>query len=407
MHRALFVLDILVEIFVHLRFSSRSLAALARTRKMFYEPAMNLLWANMPNYAGIIPLLGCVTRLHPMIYDSDKIWWVDFNHSQGIEPLSAHEVHQFLRHASRVRSLNVSTEHLHLLAVLPIETCVFPRLSKLSLSCEQRMDVECWNLFLSPTLRHCTLPPFHPSIGTRCAVLEDLCLSALNMTTAEDLDLLSDTVRSCKRLVKLRCPPLDSAAWKHLSNLHTLLTVKIRKAYYGTYHPLDRNNLEFAPFLNVRTICFSFDLGIAEGIITLLQRSKFPSLKNFGFNVTDGSLSSGEVEQLFRALSQCNTCRTLQHVVIYLPRPDVQEHSILIRQLFPFAQLQTISLTFCNPIYLDNDFILEAMSSWPHIRSLRLENRVHCRQPGIIFRGLFAALRLCPTCTHSIYRSML
>jgi hypothetical protein len=72
MHRALFILEILVEIFKFSDFnlswyhrSRKTLAALARTCKTFHDPAMDLLWADMDN---LQPLFGCVTRLHPMIY---------------------------------------------------------------------------------------------------------------------------------------------------------------------------------------------------------------------------------------------------------------------------------------------------------------------------------------------------
>jgi len=84
MHRALFSFDILLEIFAHfckdianlhfLDLSSgeserdrTSLIALARTCKTFYEPAMDFLWADI-GYRGIYPLLGCVTRLRPLMY---------------------------------------------------------------------------------------------------------------------------------------------------------------------------------------------------------------------------------------------------------------------------------------------------------------------------------------------------
>jgi len=103
MHRALFIAEILLEVFMHLiplekldpcdeistssglpqLFSAKNplswdirsrgyLAALARTCKTFHEPAMDLLWAAMDDY-GIEPLLGCVARLHPLIYRRDKI----------------------------------------------------------------------------------------------------------------------------------------------------------------------------------------------------------------------------------------------------------------------------------------------------------------------------------------------
>jgi len=74
MHQALFVLEILMEIFSHLnpipsngsrKKSRKSLAALARACKTFYDPAMYLLWAILDD---VWPLLGCVTRLHSSIY---------------------------------------------------------------------------------------------------------------------------------------------------------------------------------------------------------------------------------------------------------------------------------------------------------------------------------------------------
>jgi hypothetical protein len=36
---------------------------------------MDFLWADVPENEdlAIIPLLGCVTRLHPIIYDSGKV----------------------------------------------------------------------------------------------------------------------------------------------------------------------------------------------------------------------------------------------------------------------------------------------------------------------------------------------
>ncbi|KAG2117637.1 hypothetical protein BD769DRAFT_1483731 [Suillus cothurnatus] len=81
MHRALLVSEILLEVFMHVNrvldpyalilsyremvLVRKSFAALARTCKPFYEPAMDLLWTELD---GIEPLLGCVMRLHPIIY---------------------------------------------------------------------------------------------------------------------------------------------------------------------------------------------------------------------------------------------------------------------------------------------------------------------------------------------------
>ncbi|KAG1770984.1 hypothetical protein EDD22DRAFT_864799 [Suillus occidentalis] len=113
MHWALHICEILLEIFAHVNtvrnscsyqqkaFAWKSLAALAVTCKTFYEPAMNELWAVM---YGLTPLLGCVTRLYPVIYQNGEEYSLfDFPSFKGITPLSKNEGRQFLRHAARVR----------------------------------------------------------------------------------------------------------------------------------------------------------------------------------------------------------------------------------------------------------------------------------------------------------------
>jgi hypothetical protein len=89
MHPALLLVEVLREIFAYLKPSDstsekllyrRSLAALATTCKPFYEPAMDLLWENMDDY-GIIVMLGCVPRLHPLVYAKGRQMVRAYSHS--------------------------------------------------------------------------------------------------------------------------------------------------------------------------------------------------------------------------------------------------------------------------------------------------------------------------------------
>lgn len=78
MHQALLVPEIIMNIFEHAKMgvhakkplSQKALAALATTCKIFYEPAMDLLWSDID---GLLPLLGCITRLQPMIYPTAEV----------------------------------------------------------------------------------------------------------------------------------------------------------------------------------------------------------------------------------------------------------------------------------------------------------------------------------------------
>ncbi|KAG2141082.1 hypothetical protein DEU56DRAFT_283068 [Suillus clintonianus] len=417
MNQALLVPEVLLDIFAHLNqigepsygretlLSRQSLAALAMTCKTFYEPAMDFLWSNM---SGLLPLLGCVPRLHPMIYPRAQQSW-----SRGIEPLSEHERNQFLRHSARVRFFNVSSDaDFHLLHAFPFDTCVFPKLQSLSWVV---VFTRYLHFFLSPTLRNCYIALVQPDlaqkfIGTRCANLEDLDI--VTMGTMAQATHLSETICSCTGLIHLQCPPLDSAAWKHLSTVPTLLTVSIyQESFPGPPSKLDMHNLSSATFLNVTTLRFSY-ASVAD-VTAVIQHSEFPSLKEFELIVH--VLPVVEALPLLHALSQCKACHTLENIAISDDNTEIEEHPddiaiydddteiedhpgdslVVTRELLGFTQLRTLRIFVHCPIYLDNDILCEALSSWPNLRSLCLYDH-HPRPPKVTFRGLFAALRLCP-----------
>ncbi|OJA19708.1 hypothetical protein AZE42_12163 [Rhizopogon vesiculosus] len=202
------------------------------------------------------------------------------------------------------------------------------------------------------------------------------------------------------RLKHLRCPSLDSVAWKHISNLPNLTTIII----YGTLDGfmLKWDNVIFTPFLNVTSLFFRLQ-SVAD-IITVMQNSEFPSLKELRVKVD--ALPCLEAEQLVHALAQCNACHTLEYVSVgcFDKPPDERSDKQLavIKPLLCFPQLRTLDLSLRHTIYLDNDLLLEAMSSWPHIHTLYLHSgNVRHPQfpPTVTFRGLFAALRFCPHLT--------
>ncbi|KAG1799286.1 uncharacterized protein HD556DRAFT_1525215 [Suillus plorans] len=416
MHQALLVPEVLLEIFtyVHTRPSTTrklpqiyahvnrkpfiqitsTLAALARTCKIFHEPAMDLLWSEIH---GLAPLLGCVTRLHPLIYCKGMTWldelpsWVE-----GIEPLSAHEARQFLRHSSRIRTLNIQTTHHHFLSVIPAEPCVFPRLRSLSLT------TTFLNLFLPQTLHQYHLFSVDEglqSFVTRCIALEHLDIHTDRQGYHNSASQLSDRIRWCRRLVTLSCPMLDWEALKHLSYLPTLLKLEIFQVYDDPL--LSNRDIVTLSFLNVTSLSLSFRPLDMDGVdtITVIQHSQFPSLKEFEFEAD--YLTFEEAERLFHALSHCQADQTLEKINIYLcdenlREPQDKESLTPIPHFLCFTQLRTLQLIFHDShISLDNDMILQAMSSWPHIRTLEIRDS-GVPSSEVSLRGLFTALGLCP-----------
>ncbi|OJA13305.1 hypothetical protein AZE42_12325 [Rhizopogon vesiculosus] len=89
------------------------------------------------------------------------------------------------------------------------------------------------HLFLSPTLRRCELHTIDPDlkyIVMRCVVLERLSFeSSYSLATESNISLLSDTIRSCNRLVELCCQLLDSERFRCLANLPTLVGLDINQ----------------------------------------------------------------------------------------------------------------------------------------------------------------------------------
>ncbi|KAG2048342.1 hypothetical protein BDR06DRAFT_962840 [Suillus hirtellus] len=403
MHQALLVPEVLLEIFAYVNImpstqtksTQKLLAGLARTCKIFHEPAMDLLWAEIH---GLEPLLGCVTRLHPLIYRRDTKWdHSDKPWAKGVEPLSVHEVHQFLRHSPRICTLDIQSEHPHLLSVIPAEAYVFPRLKSLSFS------TIYLNHFLPRMLHQCHLLSVDEglqSFVTRCIALEHLCIytpvSDDDGSTTDELSLLSDRIHWCTRLVTLSCPILDWSAWKYLSCLPTLLKLNIDQ---GCIDPpsLPKQDIVNLSFLNITSLSFR-QLYEAADFITVMQHSQFPSLKEFDFEAH--FLSSEEAEQLFHALSRCNACRTLEEISIVsydndIMGPDHDEFLTPTPHLLCFTQLRTLTLISEKfPIYLDNDMLLQAMSSWPHIHTLRIKESDPSSE--VTLRGLFTALGPCP-----------
>jgi hypothetical protein len=294
-----------------------------------------------------------------------------------------------------------NSRHFHLLANLSFETCTFPTLVSLSFAVDHpQAYAKFLRLFLSPTLRQCYLSIRHPDFKyfpNHFTALEhlDIQLRPFHDSIADYLPLLYNSIRSCKQLVTLSCPPLDWAAWRHISNLPTLLTVDISEPYGTSHWPLSPGTHNFAPFHNLTGL--SFDVNTASYTIAVIQHSELPSLRDFVMHVH--VLPWTEAEQLCCALSQCKADQNLEHITIISNRPIDEEPSssslTVITQFFCFTQLRTLRLKFPHCCFnLDNNLLLEAMASWPHIYSLELSDMETV--PTVTFRGLFTALSRCP-----------
>ncbi|OJA10843.1 hypothetical protein AZE42_10325 [Rhizopogon vesiculosus] len=157
------------------------------------------------------------------------------------------------------------------------------------------------------------------------------------------------------------------------------------------HRPMDWDHLYSAHFFNLTTLTFC--VNTSADVITVMQYSEFPSLEEFDMTVDD--LPCTEAEQLLHALSLCKACKTLQRIAIFSNEGNYQlsntPHFAAVGHFLCFPQLRVLRFSIYYLIYVDNDLLLEAMSSWPHMRRLELGDAL----PIVTFRGLFAALRKC------------
>ncbi|OAX35531.1 hypothetical protein K503DRAFT_858558 [Rhizopogon vinicolor AM-OR11-026] len=177
-----------------------------------------------------------------------------------------------------------------------------------------------------------------------------------------------------QRLIKLNRPPLlNSAAWKHLSNLPTLDTLSIfGPSVLGSFALFDKDNLDFASFLDVRTL--SFYTRTAADVTTVIQRSEFPSLKKFALHVDNPP--SEHTESILRVSSQFKACQTLEHIQISSHGRAFYDHSdissIAIRHSLCFAHLRHLQ-HIMSAVNIDIDSKAESFQ-YTSLRELGLDS---------------------------------
>jgi hypothetical protein len=293
-----------------------------------------------------------------------------------------------------------SDDHFHLLSVLPEKTCVFPRMRVLNLRTFANRYLD---LFLSPTLRLCSMPAINSKlkhIVTQCTGLADLFIMSFSIdkATAEERRLLSDGIRLCTQLVNLCCPELDLAAWRHLSTLSTLHHVAVyeRNTAAASTWSLEPNRVNISPFVNLKSL--SLVVNGAGSIIPIITNCRFPTLLRFA--ASSAVMRSAEVEELLHALTQCNASQTLECIVIELSKglPQNLAGSSLapITPLLNFGRLHKLRIHCPDSyIYLDDGLLLQAASSWPLIHTLQIYGPYN-HSTAVTFRGLHAAFRQCP-----------
>jgi len=134
-------------------------------------------------------------------------------------------------------------------------------------------------------------------------------------------------------------------------------------------------------------------LDMAADVIESLQR---PYLKHMAMAIESGdtepSSSLARLTGLF-----LHPCRASSLTVLYLRGPQVDGTADAFRDafrsLFPLQALQTLIIHFPCASELDDDWLAEAATAWPHLESLEIW---HGAVPKMTLAGLIPLIRHCP-----------
>ncbi|KAG2342840.1 hypothetical protein BDR05DRAFT_963637 [Suillus weaverae] len=177
--------------------------------------------------------------------------------------------------------------------------------------------------------------------------------------------------------------------------LHFFLSHTLRFGYLPAIHPVLKSFGTRCAFLEALTIGDAEDLTVDESFLLAETLRSCMQLRHLDrHDLKFAPLLNVTILNFYRIPH-------LEYIVIFCFDSDGDESDekqsdnsfTAISQFLRFTQLRTLGLVFENyPVYLDNDLLLKAMSSWRHIRYTTLANR----PPTITFRGSFDGLRLCP-----------
>ncbi|KAJ6454285.1 hypothetical protein C8R47DRAFT_1083133 [Mycena vitilis] len=368
--------------------SQTTLASLARTSKIFNDPALDALWYEQQS---LVPLVKCTP---------DTLWEV-----QG-EPKQRNIVILVLRN-----SFKYGTVHHDFLKALdmalPAQRCM-PRLSIFSWSPTKKEPLSIMHHFVGPRTREITI-----ELGDETAGLSILpyIKSSCPLVTTFDLYLgtdprsvsprsISDAVCGWPHLVDLSIPNLDKAGFTHVSRLPSLASLTL-------YFAKNTASLHLPDFLTGRTFPVLNKLTIncetarfCAGVIRVISSRHFESL-----SITQlTSWTTAAWQELHTTIRDCldhAALDTIEFEARGVRRPSDTAPYVLssdaVRHLLAFNNLTDVTYQVYPCLDANDDFLEEMALAWPKIGRLFLGSEVlHTQPPQATLKCLIAFARHCP-----------
>ncbi|KAG1731988.1 uncharacterized protein EDB91DRAFT_1206239 [Suillus paluster] len=382
----------------------KTLAALARTCRIFHGPALDVLWGDLyfPH-----PLVECLPH-------SGDQWYLD-DHTNI---LNASDWEVLQKYVPRVLSLTISQCHeevpfyhnvLIALRQQPVTQPPLPNLQRLDCRHLIPEDYPLLDIFFVPSMTDLTIhiyPVDFPNIPLSISPLATLCprLTSLRLFGYGSHERIkatvSDVIMGLPYLQTLRCDELSQAAitfiaW-HPSLTELDLTIPSGHQYDFSQFPhptLPR----IPPFSRIKS--FGMNSRHLTDITAFIQTVQ-PSPSHLRINATKGSSLQG-LQEFFSALSNQRRCESMQSLRFQsnkLP-PAASIDMDTIKPLLRFSKLRELHLSMVKSFQFSDEEVAVMGSSWPCLEDITLndgDGPGRVRPSPITLRGLILLVNKCP-----------
>ncbi|KAJ7471684.1 hypothetical protein B0H11DRAFT_2039535 [Mycena galericulata] len=384
--------------------STCDLAVLARTCKIFQNPALDILWSHQTTFAHVLRCMPSDLWNGPVVYGS--VYLLD-----AIRPMAPADWERPLFYLHRVKSLNCLARNLPSPALFEtLSLCrptdhFFPNLRRLGWNSLDRIpNFPSIRTLLSPRLTslEVVVPTsvtglsLIPTLADRCPLLTHVSIRCDHPIPADfDPHLrtsISLFVCAGTHIEKLRVIDLDQSAFEHLACLSSLRSLTLD--YLQALNPFPTSGLpETSLFSGLQEIQISTYTDTAIAVLEALASSRIVSVSVTILEV----MTPMAMSTLYATLADNLPHHSLEFLEIFnsvgdaivLPTQATIQRRALQR-LLCFPNLKEVALHFYGGFDLDDTLVSEISRAWPHLRSLSFD---HSRPTPIVSRVTLSGLR--------------
>ncbi|KAF8142028.1 hypothetical protein EV363DRAFT_1426021 [Boletus edulis] len=394
MHHALEIPEILSNIFCSCYTPGVSrplsdLPALARTCRTFKEPALDMLWKDLPNLS---PLLQCLPEASEASY----------------EPFTGHEDRwdNLRRYTRRIRSVaeNLNADHLRILPNPPTTEPLFPNLRHLRCTASTAEVMPLLHLpfpsLISLNVKFgntSILHKYFESLPTFSQGFSGLSIRLQNHDVTF-IEIDQNCFRHWRNLQTLVCPQitLNVDTLVHLSRLPALTELNFR---LDAVFPALDSRIIF-PHLQALTLhCEPLAF-----VGSLLSQTQLPAVTSFTVFVAN-SLAEKRLCYFWPEVQRSGISHTIQrlqlHQLTWRKTHGDEDLSLGLDDLRPcmaFSNLRCIDLMVEWSVDLTDSDLLTLASAWPRLKTLFINlTRGWETFRGITPNGLLQLLQTCPS----------